>query len=320
MSTRRRRLILASGGAIGLLAVAAVGLVAFTGKSAPAPALPDVAPAVTPPFPAPPRGAVVFAREDRADVLALAVVQQAHGVLLRASVLGPGGTGVRGLRVSLGAGDRAGTRKAPADACGAGCYERTFAPRSRVRAAQVVVRRASRTTTWNVTLPSTWPAPDAAAMVTRATRVWRHLRTLSYVDRLSSDPSHIVVSHWRIVAPDRLAYEIEGGGGTSVIVGNQRWDRSAGGSWQKSPALRLHQPQPFWAAATDAHVVGGGRIGTRPVWRVSFFDPKTPGWFLASIDKRDGRTLDVRMWAAAHFMHDVYGQFDAPIKIVPPAP
>jgi hypothetical protein len=128
------------------------------------------------------------------------------------------------------------------------------------------------------------------------------------------------VSHWRIVAPDRLAYEIEGGGGTGVIVGQQRWDRSEGGSWQESPALRLHQPQPFWAVATDAHVVGGSRIGTRPVWRVSFFDPKTPGWFLVSIDKQDGRTLDVRMWAAAHFMHDVYGQFDAPIKIVPPAP
>jgi hypothetical protein len=318
MSAQRHRVIVASGSAIGLLAVAAVGLVALTGKSAPAPALPSVAPAVTSPFPAPPRGAVVFAREDRADVLALAVVQQAHRVLLRASVLGPGGTGVRGLRVSLAAGDRNATQRAPAGVCGAGCYQSTFALRSPARAAQVIVRRPSRTTTWNVKLPAT--APGAASIVARATRVWTHLRSMSYLDRLSSDPAHTVVSHWQIVAPDRLAYEIGNGGGQSVIVGQQRWDRSQGGAWQKSSALRLHQPQPFWVAATDAHVIASGRIAGRPVWRVSFFDPKTPGWFLASIDKATARTLDVRMWAASHFMHDTYGQFNAPLKIIPPAP
>jgi hypothetical protein len=143
---------------------------------------------------------------------------------------------------------------------------------------------------------------------------------MSYLDRLSSDPAHLVVSHWQIVAPDRLAYQIGNGGGESVIVGQHRWDRAEGGAWQKSSAIRLHQPQPFWVAATDAHVIGSGRIGGRPVWRVSFFDPKTPGWFLVSIDTATSRTLDVRMWAAAHFMHDTYGQFNAPLKIVPPAP
>jgi hypothetical protein len=57
----------------------------------------------------------------------------------------------------------------------------------------------------------------------------------------------------------------------------------------------------------------------RPVWRISFFDPKTPGWFLVAIDRTTYRTLDVQMTAAAHFMHDSYSSFNTSIKIAPPA-
>jgi hypothetical protein len=71
-------------------------------------------------------------------------------------------------------------------------------------------------------------------------------------------------------------------------------------------------------AVSDAHIVGSGRIGRHAVWRVSFFDPKSQAWFLVSIDKRTARTLDMRMRATAHFMHDRYGQFNAPLTIVPP--
>jgi hypothetical protein len=315
MNAPRHRAIAAAGIALGLAAAGVAGLVAITGNSAPALRPPSIAPAVASPFPAPPRGAVVFAREDRGDVLALAAVPQAHGILLRTSVVGQQGKGVRGLRVSLAAGGRGAT---PASACGAGCYQAVLTLRSPPRALRVVVERPSRTTTWNVRLPSPWPARDASALVARAGRVWTHLRSLSYVERLSSGPGRTIVSRWQIVAPDRLAYEIEHGGGQAVIIGRQRWDRSGEGGWVKSPALRLHQPKPFWVAATNAHVVGTGRLGDRAVWRVSFFDPKTRGWFLVSIDRRTARTLDVHMQATAHFMHDTYGQFNAPLKITPP--
>ena len=181
------------------------------------------------------------------------------------------------------------------------------------------VVRAAATTVWNVPLPPSWPAPSGAAIVARATRAWTRLTSLSYVDRLGSDTSLVVVAHWQIVAPDRLAYQIQRGG-QAVIVGLRRWDRpSATAAWQESSSVRLHQPQPFWVSATDAHVLGSGAFRGRPVWHVSFFDPRTPGWFMASIDKRTARTLDLHMFAAAHFMHDTYSGFDAPIKIVPPA-
>lgn len=310
-----RRPAIAAAGIV--LVLGAAALIAATRRSAQSPRPPTIAPALPQPFPAPQPGAVVFARQDRTDVLALAVLPRAHDLVLRASVVGAQGRGVRGLRVVLTAGG--GPAQAPATACGAGCYQATLPLRSRPRTLRVLVQRPSRRTIWQVRVPTTWPAPGASALIARATRVWTHLRSLSYVDRLRSDPVHAVVSHWRVVAPDRLAYRIDPGDIRSVIIGRQRWDRSGGGAWSKSQALRLHQPQPFWVGAADPHVVGSGSIRGRRVWRVSFFDPKTPAWFLVSIDKETARTLDLRMWATAHFMHDTYGQFNAPFEIVPPA-
>jgi hypothetical protein len=312
--------MIVAGGAACALIGATVILVVASGRSASPLAAPAVAPATTTPFPAPPRGAVVFAREDGADVLALAVVRHPGGVTLQTSVIGDQGQGVRGLRVSFRAFARSASTAWPAAVCGAGCYRATLPATPVLSAIAVTVKRSSGTTRWRVAMPTAQPAPDATALMARATRVWSHLRSLSYVERLSSDAAHTVDSHWRIVAPDRLAYEIEQGDQQTVIVGTHRWDRSHGHGWQRSPAVRLQQPQPFWVEVRDAHIVGSGRVGSRPVWLVTFFDPQTPAWFLASVDKRTARTRDIRMWATAHFMHDTYAQFDAPLAIAPPAP
>ena len=47
-----------------------------------------------------------------------------------------------------------------------------------------------------------------------------------------------------------------------------------------------------------------------------------PSWFgrnlNAWIDKRTGLTLVLTMTAVAHFMHHVYGPFDAPFQLHPP--
>jgi hypothetical protein len=319
MNARGHRAIVAAAVVVALAAAAVIVLIVSSGKPGASIEPPSVAPAAKSPFPVPPRGSLVYAREDRTDVLAVAILPRDGGLLVRTSVIGQQGKGVRGLRVSLTARGESATRTGRASTCGPGCYETTLGLPSPPRALYVVVQRAGRTTSWSVTLPREWPARDATALIARAARVWKSLRSVSYVDRLSSGPRQTIVSHWRAVAPDRLAYRIAGGGSEAVIIGSQRWDRADGGAWVRSPALRVHQPQPFWVRAIDAHVVGSGRIGTRTVWRVSFFDPKTLAWFLASIDKATARTLDVRMWATAHFMHDTYGQFNAPLEIVPPA-
>jgi hypothetical protein len=320
MSRRKISLLIASGVVLAAAVVGVVVIIAESSSSSAALQPPSVAPAARSQFPSPPRGSVVYAREDRMDALALAVVPQAHGVSLQASVVGDQGAGVRGLSVSFAVGARGRSYTMRASPCGAGCYGASVTLPSRPLRVRVRVVRPARTTTWNVQLPATWPARDASAIVARATRVWTHLHTLSYLDRLGSSPRDVVIAHWQIVAPDRLAYQIDRGS-QAIIIGPRRWDRPSGGSgakWQSSTALRLHQPEPFWVSATDAHVLGASRFDGHAVWRISFFDPRTPAWFLVLVDRTTLRTLDLHMTATAHFMHDTYGLFNAPIKIAPP--
>jgi hypothetical protein len=265
-------------------------------------------------FPSPPAGSVVYSREDGSNVLALGVVAQTSHVLVQASVVSPQGDGVRDLRVSFTLGGVTST----ATVCGDGCYRATLVSARRPSAVTVGVRGGTATTRWRVALPAQWPAPDASALMARAGRTWRALRSLTYHEHLASDLTHEVTSTWRIAAPDRLAYRIAGGS-EAVIIGNRRWDKAPGGHWIESPQLPLTQPLPFWASVTDAHVLGSGTLGGRPVWIVSFFDPRTPGWFEIELEKSTTRTLELKMTATAHFMHDVYHSFDQPAGIRPPA-
>jgi hypothetical protein len=310
--------------AVGALAagVAAVVVVAVLLSRTPGPVqvapLASAAPAtaarppakVAPAFPAPPDGSVVFARADGSNVLALAAAPRGRALLLQASVLGPQGEGVAGLDVSFTL-DR---RSAKAAACGAGCYKAQLPVTQRPSVAVVTVQK----TRWRVALPHNWPPADAGALMARAERVWRSLRSIAFREHLASSADHAVTSVWRAAAPDRIAYTVKDGY-SSVIIGGRRWDRAPGGRWvasaQTSP---IHQPVPFWVSVKDAHVLGTEHLRGHAVWRVSFFDPLTPGWFEVAIDKRTLHTLELSMFATAHFMHDVYRGFDEPAGIRPP--
>ena len=259
-----------------------------------------------PGVPAPPEDAVVLAQEAGLRALALAVKPG----LVRVSVLGTAGGGEAKLNVSLQFGAGSPRRTEP---CGAGCYQLDVhgTPDS-----PVTVRIGGDP--YRFDLPRL-PARDATAIVRRATDTWNALRTLVWHERLASSPANVLHTVYRAVAPHSLAYTIAGRS-AAVIVGGTRWDRvSPTAQWRRSvqnPPVR--QPQPFWEEATDARVLGTERLGTHRVWRVSFFDPTTPAWFEASIDRKTGRTLELDMVAASHFMHHVYGPFDAPLTLAPP--
>jgi len=277
-------------------------------EGVPAEAVPGgrVATPNAPGFPAPPQGALVLAQEAGLRALALAVKP---GVV-RVSVLGTRGGGEAGLHVSLqfGRGYELGT-----DPCGAGCYQ------AEVRGtpdSPITVRIGGDP--YRFDLPRL-PARDGASIVQRATGTWNALRTLVWRERLASSPTNVLHTVYTAVAPHSLGYTIAGRS-AAVIIGGRRWDRaSPRAPWQRSiqnPPVR--QPQPFWNEAADAHLLGTGRLGSHRVWRVSFFDPSTPAWFEAWVDRASGRTLELDMITAAHFMHDVYGPFDAPVRLTPP--
>jgi hypothetical protein len=264
------------------------------------------------PFPAPPAGAVVFSREAGPDALALGIVPLGRRVLVQASVVGPDAVGVSGLATRLT------VNGASADgvACGAGCYRATLPASGRPRVVEVS-SKGKLTTSWRVMLPRAWPPASASEMIAESRRVWRALRSLSFTDRLASDPEHVVTSSWRAQAPNRLAYQIVRGY-SAVIVGNHRWDKPPGGRWKGSPQLPLTQPTPPWTTATNAYILGATKVRGRPALRVSFYDPETPGWFTVVLERKTLRTLELHMITTAHFMHEVYGAFNAAPEIRAP--
>lgn len=256
-------------------------------------------------FPVPPKGGVLYARQMGGEALALGVVPGRGRVLAQASVLSGQGEGVSHLQVTLN-----GRR---AVACGSGCYRVTLAGRPK----SVTVR--VRTTSWRVVLPAAWPPRDATAIAYEATAAWRALDSLSFQEHLASDAVHSTTSAWRVQSPDRVAYRIAGNGPEGIVVGDKRWDRTTPkGKWVESPQFRLTQPLPPWTAVRDAHLLGSGTLRGRRVWRISFFDPGTPGWFTLVIDQKTYHTLESEMITTAHFMHDVYGAFNSTTPIRPP--
>jgi hypothetical protein len=259
-------------------------------------------------FPAPPPGAVVVAREAGANLVALAVreVRGTGQIATQVSVVGREGSGVEGLRVRIAG--------AAAETCGLGCYRANVPAAARV---PVEIGGLNAPFAWRASLPP--DAHSAAAIVRRATLAWRGLVSVSWHEVLGSDSAHIVRSDWRAVAPNRVAYVIRDEG-SAVVIGGRRWDRSSlRAPWRLSVQdPPLHQPAPFWVTARNARVLGTGTDRGHAVWFVSFYDPRTPGWFQVEIDKQSFRTLHMDMYATAHFMHDTYGAFGA-TRIVAPA-
>jgi hypothetical protein len=267
---------------------------------------------LSPGFPSPPAGAVVFAREAGSRALGLAVVPGGGSSLVRVSVLAPDGGGEAGLAVSL----RAGGTTTALPACGAGCYQAEIDSSSLTGRVEVELGGVG----YGFALPSSLVLPNGSPLVRRATAVWRGLKTLVWHERLAASPTEVLYTVYRAVAPNELSYTLSTGS-SAIIIGTERWDRSTRSArWVRSPQdPTVRQPQPFWVAWTDARVLGTSVVSGKPVWDVSFFDPVTPAWFEARIEKSTGYTLMLEMITVAHFMHHVYGPFNAPFRLHPPA-
>jgi copper transport protein len=261
--------------------------------AAPPPAAPR-GQSLLPPAPPPP-GALVLAREAGPYGVALALERHRAHVI----VLDPSGGGASGLDVAVD-----GRRAAP---CGRGCYAAS-AGRTSGRISVAVAGR---------TVPFAVPAraPAAAAAIQRATRVYRALRSVAYLEHLSSGQGHAILTRWRVESPDRAAYVITGGP-QAVIIGGTRWDRArAGGRWQKSEISPLELPEPVWGdEATNAHMLAQ----TPRTLTLSWANPSIPAFFTATFDRRALHPLTLRMTAAAHFMQHRYLEFNGPRTIRPP--
>jgi hypothetical protein len=243
--------------------------------------------------PAPPADAVVLAQEHGFNAVALAAEPQR----MRVTVLGPDGQGVNHEHITVAG--------LTTTACGAGCYEAT----TNARGAVAVVVNGRR-----LVFHVPRAAPSAAALLADAARVFRHLRSVQYVERLASSPFDQLVTRFTLEGPNRVAYRIRGGS-DAIVIGTRRWDSADGIHWQKSESGLLPQPTPPWTSpVTNARVLSR----TDDTLRISFYEPSIPAWFVLTLDARTMHPRNVDMTATAHFMRDRYTAVNAPRAIFPP--
>ena len=213
------------------------------------------------------------------------------------TVLGPDGEGVNGLAVAVN-GVKAGS-------CGSGCYG-AFVP---LKGTTMVSVNGDKL---RFAIPR-HPRP-ASALVARATRAFRAVRSVDYVERLASSPRNKVVSDFTLERPNKLEYRIRGGA-SGIIIGEHRWDRAGKGPWVESGQSTLPQPEPIWAG----HITNAFLLETTPTtYVVAFMKPLGPTWFTVRLDRRTLLPRSLRMTTAAHFMHHRYTRFNAPPAIRPP--
>lgn len=164
------------------------------------------------------------------------------------------------------------------------------------------------------------PAPDAAALVDRAQRLMHALRTYRLDETLRPARAPLAVTY-AFEAPDRLSYQVSGGGET-VIVGREQFSRDGPAApWRTESMPAIQVPTFVWdgapaVAPRDLTPAAGVPAGLRVV---SFYEDLdgVPVWFELSVDGQ-GLVERAAMRAQAHFMTDRYYDFDAPLTIRSP--
>jgi hypothetical protein len=194
--------------------------------------------------------------------------------------------------------------------CGLGC-SRVSAPVLAGRAGDLTVRHGRQSVTFD--LPASLP-PDGNAAFDIARRTMSALSTFRYTERLSSGLGTTVNSTVDVQAPDRMRLRTEGF--SSVIIGQNRWDRRAGAHWEQSPFPGLAvQALLMWHEAKNPRVSRRLRNGGAEL--VAFGTQPVPAWFRLDVEP-SGRVTEAEMTAASHFMLHRYGNFNLGETIGPP--
>jgi len=156
------------------------------------------------------------------------------------------------------------------------------------------------------------PAPDAGALLDRMERRMHELHTFRLDETLR--PARVPLSvTYAFEAPDRLRFQVSGGGET-VIVGSTQYTRdSPTSAWSSQTMPPVEVPSFIW---DDSPPVAARSLADGTV---SFFENQegVPVWFEVSMDAQ-GLVQRAAMRAQAHFMTHRYHDFDAPISIDAP--
>jgi len=161
------------------------------------------------------------------------------------------------------------------------------------------------------------------------------LRTSVIHETLRSSPTVANLTTYELRAPDRFGYQVSVAGrpvGDTIIVGHREWSRSAGQQrWQAilygggGPTFSAKSYFGWWMPYAahprllDRYTVGSDqRADIATLGEVQ--GGLGPVWFRLRVDLTHGRLLQLRMITAGHFMTQVWGAANTPLRIKPPPP
>jgi len=170
------------------------------------------------------------------------------------------------------------------------------------------------------------PVPDAKPLLERADAAMNQLQSLQEVQTLSNGITTITTTiHYQ--APDRMLYTLETNSQPpreTVVIGNQRYDRLPGESWQTSQwsgGKSFRWPDYHFAQqAQQVRLLDVIPCGSGSCYLLAFYDPTSDAHYRMLVESQSWHILRYEMMAVAHFMTVEYSQFNEDkTPITPPA-
>jgi hypothetical protein len=208
-------------------------------------------------------------------------------------------------------------------ACGPGCW--TFALAG--APATLALSAHEHGHRYSLQLPIRWQQGKselARSLLDRAITSMQALPGVSVQETLTSGPpGEIEKIHYRLSAPNRMAYSVNTGARVIIVKGTE-WSSTPGHGWQSS--VYGGGSSPFktsnwydWGQYDQSiQLLDEHDTGDRVTADLALMSPTLPVWFRLHLDVGSGRVSQVGMVAGGHFMSDSYSQYGVAQRIVPP--
>jgi hypothetical protein len=208
--------------------------------------------------------------------------------------------------------------------CGRGCA--TFTTSGLPGTLRVSLRERGHR--YRAELPTTWQrgrSVQARRWLNQAVAAMRRLRSVREYEQVASVPGKFAITNYRLRSPDRFAYDTSLGG-QSIVIARSQWSREAPDrGWQRElyggggPAFRTRSWFVWSNYAQAVRLLGIKRVAGRRTAIIALMDPGSPAWWRLYIDMATKRVFQTRLITSAHFMTQVYYDFNRPLAIRPPS-
>jgi hypothetical protein len=182
-------------------------------------------------------------------------------------------------------------------------------------------------------VPQSPSSPEGEALYQRGSAATSALQSVSFTQWIADGNGNAGVSDRSVVAPigdqpSGLVYRA-GDGTQIVVIGSTRWVRTRGeATWQQQEGAAIVPPSEWaeeYQGATEFTILGEESVAGRPANLVAFVVPEkteprrqTVAWYLWWVDSETGHVLKEAMVSRVHYMLNEFGNFDEPLRLVPP--